>query len=115
MAVAGPGKAWSARDQGAYLFELVGRKPFFLQVPVALMDGIIAFLDFLVRFFPAMEVRPSCCTGQGRAHRAKKMLAIPPPWALQRISPRKATITSICAQEPAGSWAHWVLISSERT
>ena len=54
----GPGKAWSARDQGAYLFELVGRKPFFLQVPVALMDGIIGFLDFLVRFFPALEARP---------------------------------------------------------
>ena len=55
---AGPGKAWSARDQGAYLFELVGRKPFFLQVPVALMDGIIGFLDVLVRFFPALEARP---------------------------------------------------------
>ncbi len=78
VAVAGPGKAWSARDQGAYLFELVGRKPFFLQVPVALMDGIIAFLDFLVRFFPAMEARPFCCTAQGRAHRAKKCWRSPP-------------------------------------
>ncbi|KAK9825464.1 hypothetical protein WJX81_005322 [Elliptochloris bilobata] len=55
LPIGGPGKAWSARDQGAYLFELVGRKPFFLQVPVALMDGIIGFLDFLARFFPAME------------------------------------------------------------
>jgi len=55
---AGPGKAWSARDQGARLFELVGRKPFFLQVPVALMDGIIAVLDLLARVFPGMEAPP---------------------------------------------------------
>ena len=78
VAVAGPGKALSARDQGAYLFELVGRKPSFLQVPVALMDGIIAFLDVLVRFFPAMEARPPCCTAQGRAHRAIKFWQFPP-------------------------------------
>jgi len=56
---AGPGKAWSARDQGARLFELVGRKPFFLQVPVALMDGIIAVLDLLARVFPGLEACPA--------------------------------------------------------
>ncbi len=59
LARAGPGKAWSARDQGARLFELVGRRPFFLQVPVALMDGIIAVLDLLARVFPGMEARPA--------------------------------------------------------
>lgn len=52
----GPGRAWSARDQGQYLFELAGRKPNFIQVPVALMDGIIGILDFLTRLFPNLEV-----------------------------------------------------------
>jgi len=53
---AGPGKAWSALEQGEYLFELAERKPFFIKVPVALMDGIIGFLDFLTKIFPGLEV-----------------------------------------------------------
>ena len=39
------------------MFQLAERKPFFIKVPVALMDGIIGFLDFLVRIFPGLEVR----------------------------------------------------------
>ena len=63
----GPGKAWSARDQGQYLFELAGRKPNFIQVPVALMDVIIGILDFFARLIPGLEVSLvansmlSCC------------------------------------------------------
>ena len=57
IGLAGPGKAWSARDQGQYLFELAGRKPNFIQVPVALMDGIISILDFFTKLFPGLEVR----------------------------------------------------------
>lgn len=55
LPIGGPGRAWSARDQGQYLFELAGRKPNFIQVPVALMDGIIGILDFLTRLFPNLE------------------------------------------------------------
>ena len=74
--IAGPGKAWSALEQGQYLFELAERKPNFIKVPVALMDGIIGFLDFLAKIFPGLEVRPhltmpltepgksSACTGR---------------------------------------------------
>ena len=54
---AGPGKAWSALEQGEYLFQLAERKPSFIKVPVALMDGIIGVLDFLARIFPGLEVR----------------------------------------------------------
>ena len=54
---AGPGKAWSALEQGEYLFQLAERKPSFIKVPVALMDGIIGFLDFLTRILPGLEVR----------------------------------------------------------
>lgn len=38
------------------MFELAKVKPNSLQVPVALMDGIIGILDFFARFFPALEV-----------------------------------------------------------
>jgi hypothetical protein len=66
---AGPGKAWSALEQGQYLFQLAERKPNFIKVPVALMDGIIGFLDFLARVFPGLEVRmyltiPLCASGK---------------------------------------------------
>lgn len=54
--VAGPGKAWTALEQGEYLFELAERKPSFIRVPVALMDGIIGFLDLLAKVFPGLEV-----------------------------------------------------------
>ena len=59
MICAGPGKAWSALEQGEYLFRLAERKPSFIKVPVALMDGIIGFLDLLAKVFPGLEV--SCC------------------------------------------------------
>ncbi|KAK9805345.1 hypothetical protein WJX73_004487 [Symbiochloris irregularis] len=55
LPIGGPGRAWSARDQGQFLFELAGRKPNFIQVPVALMDGIIGFLDLLSKVFPGLE------------------------------------------------------------
>ena len=57
MTHAGPGKAWSALEQGEYLFQLAERKPSFIKVPVALMDGIIGFLDLLAKVFPGLEVR----------------------------------------------------------
>ncbi|CAL5219283.1 g1086 [Coccomyxa viridis] len=55
LPIGGPGKAWSALEQGEYLFQLAERKPSFIKVPVALMDGIIGFLDFLTRMFPGLE------------------------------------------------------------
>ena len=54
----GPGRAWSAREQGEYLFQLAGRKPWLLSVPVGLMDAIITVLDTLARLFPGLEVHP---------------------------------------------------------
>ncbi len=53
---AGPGKAWSAKEQGEYLFELSGKKPRFIRAPIGLMDGIISVFDGLARVFPALEV-----------------------------------------------------------
>jgi divinyl chlorophyllide a 8-vinyl-reductase len=40
------------------LFSILGKEPKYFSVPVALMDGIIGFFDFLARFFPSLEVLP---------------------------------------------------------
>ncbi len=56
MCHAGPGKAWSAKEQGEYLFKLAGKKPWLIGVPVALMDGIISIFDGLTKIFPNLEV-----------------------------------------------------------
>ncbi len=53
---AGPGRAWSAKEQGQYLFKLAGKKERFISAPVGLMDGIISCFDGLTRFFPGLEV-----------------------------------------------------------
>ncbi|TVP99737.1 MAG: NAD-dependent epimerase/dehydratase family protein [Roseinatronobacter sp.] len=49
LPIGGPGPALTPRAQGEVLFDLLGKKPRFRQVPVALMDGIIATLSTLGR------------------------------------------------------------------
>lgn len=44
LPVGGPGEAFTPRQQGEWLFGLLGMKPHFRSIPVALMDGIIAAL-----------------------------------------------------------------------
>ncbi|KAL4427872.1 hypothetical protein ABPG75_001961 [Micractinium tetrahymenae] len=55
LPIGGPGKALTARDQANILFEAAGVKPNFFPVPVALMDGIIGFLDLLAKVFPQLK------------------------------------------------------------
>ena len=54
LPIGGPGPAMTPRAQGEMLFELLGRPPRFRQVPVALMDGIIALLTAMGHISPAM-------------------------------------------------------------
>lgn len=56
MLNAGPGKAWSAKEQGQYLFQLAGKKERFISAPIGLMDGVISCFDGLARIFPNLEV-----------------------------------------------------------
>lgn len=55
LPIGGPGRAWSAKEQGQYLFKLAGKKERFISAPVGLMDGIISCFDGLTRFFPGLE------------------------------------------------------------
>lgn len=50
LPVGGPGDATTPRQQGEALFALLGRKPHFRHVPVALLDVIVATLTVLGRF-----------------------------------------------------------------
>ncbi|MBC7435177.1 MAG: NAD(P)H-binding protein [Bdellovibrionales bacterium] len=54
LPIGGPGDAITPRQQGEKLFELLGRPPHFRQVPVALLDTIIAVLSLLGRVVPPL-------------------------------------------------------------
>ena len=54
LPIGGPGEAITPRDQGEQLFALLGRPARLKQVPVALLDTIIAVLGLLSRVFPPL-------------------------------------------------------------
>ncbi len=54
LPIGGPGEAITPRQQGDALFALLGRPPRFKQVPVALLDTIIAVLGVLGRVIPPL-------------------------------------------------------------
>jgi divinyl chlorophyllide a 8-vinyl-reductase len=55
LPIGGPGKAISAREQGAMLFELLGKEPKFKQVPIQIFDVIIPVLSLLSKFIPNLR------------------------------------------------------------
>lgn len=54
LPIGGPGEAMTPRQQGELLFALAGKPPRFKQVPVALLDGIVALLSTLGRVLPPL-------------------------------------------------------------
>ncbi len=54
LPIGGPGDAITPREQGERLFALLGRPARFKQVPVALLDSIIAVLGLLGRVLPPL-------------------------------------------------------------
>lgn len=54
LPIGGPGEAITPREQGERLFALLGRPARFKQVPVALLDAIIAVLALLGRVLPSL-------------------------------------------------------------
>ena len=55
LPIGGPGEALTAKDQADMLFRILGTKPNYFPVPIALMDGIIGVFDFLAKIFPQLE------------------------------------------------------------
>ncbi len=77
LPIGGPGDAVTPRQQGEALFALLGRPPRFRQVPVALLDGIVAGLATAGRLLPALA-RKAELARIGRYYAIESMLVLDP-------------------------------------
>ena len=77
LPIGGPGAAITPRQQGERLFALLGRPPRFKQVPVALLDGIIAVLATLGRVVPSLAAKAELAR-IGRYYATESMLVLDP-------------------------------------
>ncbi|MEY4266192.1 MAG: hypothetical protein RIS90_727 [Pseudomonadota bacterium] len=77
LPIGGPGPAITPRQQGEQLFALLGRPPKFSQVPVALLDAIIALLGTLGRWIPALADKAELAR-IGRYYATESMLVLNP-------------------------------------
>jgi divinyl chlorophyllide a 8-vinyl-reductase len=77
LPIGGPGPAITPRQQGEWLFELLGREPRFRSVPVALLDAIIAGLSGLGRLSPRLAAKAELAR-IGRYYATESMLVLDP-------------------------------------
>lgn len=77
LPIGGPGDAITPRQQGEHLFALLGQTPRFKQVPVALLDAIIAVLGTLGRLVPALAAKAELAK-IGRYYATESMLVFDP-------------------------------------
>jgi divinyl chlorophyllide a 8-vinyl-reductase len=77
LPIGGPGEAITPRQQGEHLFALLGRPPRFKQVPVKLLDLIIAVLATAGRFVPALAAKAELAR-IGRYYATESMLVLNP-------------------------------------
>jgi len=77
LPVGGPGPAVTPRDQGEALFRLLGLPPRFRQVPVALLDAVVAGLSAAGRLSPALAAKAELAR-IGRYYATESMLVLDP-------------------------------------
>ncbi len=77
LPIGGPGEPITPRMQGERLFAMLGRPPRFIQVPVALLDGIIVLLTTLGRLVPALAAKAELAR-IGRYYATESMLVLDP-------------------------------------
>ena len=77
LPIGGPGEAITPRQQGEHLFALLGKPPRFKQVPVALLDVIIAVLATLGRVVPTLAAKAELAR-IGRYYASESMLVLDP-------------------------------------
>ena len=77
LPIGGPGKAITPREQGERLFALLGRTPRFKQVPVGMLDLIIAALGTAGRLVPALAAKAELAR-TGRYYATESMLVLDP-------------------------------------
>jgi len=77
LPIGGPGPALTPREQGEQLFALLGRPARFQQVPVGLLDAVIAVLATLGRVWPRMADKAELAR-IGRYYATESMLVWDP-------------------------------------
>jgi divinyl chlorophyllide a 8-vinyl-reductase len=77
LPIGGPGPAITPRQQGEILFSLLGTKPRFRQVPVAMLDAIVWLLGLLGRVVPSLEDKAELAR-IGRYYATESMLCLDP-------------------------------------
>ena len=77
LPIGGPGEAITPRQQGEALFALLGRKPRFRRVPVALLDGIAGSLTAAARLAPSLANKAELAR-IGRYYATESMLVLDP-------------------------------------
>jgi len=77
LPIGGPGEAITPREQGERLFELLGCPPRFSQVPLGLLDAIVATLSVAGRVLPALA-RKAELARIGRYYATESMLVLDP-------------------------------------
>jgi divinyl chlorophyllide a 8-vinyl-reductase len=77
LPIGGPGEAITPRQQGEALFALLGRPPRFRQVPVALLDAIIAGLRASGILVPSLAAKAELAR-IGRYYATESMLVLDP-------------------------------------
>ncbi len=77
LPIGGPGDAITPRQQGEHLFALLGQAPRFKQVPVALLDAVIAVLGPAGRVVPALAAKAELAR-IGRYYATESMLVLDP-------------------------------------
>ncbi len=77
LPIGGPGKAITPRQQGELLFALLDQKPRFKQVPVKMLDSIVAVLGAASRLVPALGAKAELAR-IGRYYATESMLVLNP-------------------------------------
>lgn len=77
LPIGGPGEPITPREQGEMLFQMLGRPPRFRQVPVALLDGVIAALGTAARILPSLADKAELAR-IGRYYATESMLVLDP-------------------------------------
>jgi len=75
LPIGGPGPAITPREQGEHLFALLGQAPRFRQVPVRLLDLIVATLSLAGRVLPALRDKAELAR-IGRYYATESMLVL---------------------------------------
>ena len=77
LPIGGPGEAITPRQQGEALFALLGRKPRFRRVPLALLDGVVGAVGAAARLAPPLADKAELAR-IGRYYATESMLVLNP-------------------------------------